>query len=384
MVKSVLKYLVSFFACTALCLFILILCNLWLVKNGYKRNFSFYDFVIYGKDEIFTVDKNLIYTFRKDEFYKNYKPPDINRRTFAFVGDSVTYSFGSTSEDSTYPLRFEKLYNEKHQNNQISVYNYGVPGYGIDQEYILIKEKIINELKPEKIIWNINENDLFDNMSSCLFQKNGNNWSKLSALRNIGYWYGLMGRKLPTQITSSNIYNFFLEKVSTAITKNPQNPLYTFGCSFTSPDFNTSDLVSEKIIYLIQDLENVLKNSKSQLIITIVPYQSYFNLKYCESDIDYEYYFIKKTIKNSGLVAFLDFNETILNNINGDVVNKYRSDQANCSKNQPPSESEKTIYQDYFLSENEDRNNVGLRHPNQTMYDLMAQQLLNYIIETTN
>ncbi len=76
---------------------------------------------------------------------------------YAFVGDSFTFSFGVNNNET-----FIQLLNA--QEKQENVYlNFGVPGYSTDQEYLLIKRRVLH-FSPDVILLVVYlGNDLFDN-----------------------------------------------------------------------------------------------------------------------------------------------------------------------------------------------------------------------------
>lgn len=339
------------------------MCNLVLHFLKHQNQYSFYDFATNGKSETYTTDKNLIYSFKSNQLYRNFTTLPVtgnNQKTVAFVGDSVTWSYGA-NDSTTYPLTFEKTYNQKHKPNVISVYNYGVPGYGIDQEYILIQDKIQKELKPNLIVWNINVNDIRDNNYMCLYRYQNNQWQKISATHNIGYWYGWLGTNLPSFITDSNLFNYIWQKLFRLITSTTNESLYTFGCStiLRSPD--TKKLIVSRLLFFISELEKQLESDNSHLIVTLVPYQKYFDHQVSRKDLDSDYFLIKDTLDTAS-INFFDFNETILNKLQTE-------------SNFP----QQNFSHEYFLDSSIDRNPDGIRHPNQKMYDLMAQTLFEYL-----
>ena len=76
---------------------------------------------------------------------------------YAFVGDSFTFSFGVNDNET-----FIQLLNlqEKHGN---VYFNFGVPGYSTDQEYLLIRRTVLH-FSPDVILLVVYlGNDLFDN-----------------------------------------------------------------------------------------------------------------------------------------------------------------------------------------------------------------------------
>lgn len=343
----------------------LLVINFSLNIIKYQPKYSFYEFATNGKSPWYTFDKNSIYRFKEDKYYRNYKPISSDTLTLAMVGDSVTWSFG-TSDNETYPISFQTIYNHEHPRDTISVYNYGVPGYGIDQEYNLIQNKILKELNPNIIVWNINTNDLRDSNYMCLYQLKNDQWEQIPATHNIGYWYSWFGSNLPQSVTDSNLYNIFWQRLFRFITLTKNESMYTFGCSksFLRQNSNTSQLIASRLLYLIQTLQTQLKNNHTTLIITLVPYQKYFDSRFSQTQLDPDYFLIKDTLQGIN-INFLDFNDYIFK--------KFLFDSKLPTVN---------FSQEYFLDSAHDRNPDNLRHPNQKMYDLMSQSLLEYIDKT--
>ena len=78
-------------------------------------------------------------------------------RSYAFVGDSFTFSFGVDDNET-----FIQLLNSQEVQDNIYL-NYGVPGYSTDQECLLIQRKVIH-FSPDVVLLVVYlGNDLFDN-----------------------------------------------------------------------------------------------------------------------------------------------------------------------------------------------------------------------------
>ena len=117
----------------------------WKLAPNWNGRHKHYDFdVSYSTNS---------YGFRNDF---NTKKGEAGR-SYAFVGDSFTFSFGVNDNEN-----FIQLLNS--QENQDNVYyNFGVPGYSTDQEYLLIREKVLH-FSPDVVLLVVYlGNDLFDN-----------------------------------------------------------------------------------------------------------------------------------------------------------------------------------------------------------------------------
>lgn len=100
----------------------------------------------------------------------------------AVVGDSVTE--GANLDDAdTYPVRLEEILNKKTGGRYFSVINAGVQGYSPIQERLVFELKVSKQ-KPDIVIWQIIENDLYDILN---YKSLGTirYYSRFSAL----YWY---------------------------------------------------------------------------------------------------------------------------------------------------------------------------------------------------
>ncbi|MEK6765731.1 MAG: SGNH/GDSL hydrolase family protein [Planctomycetota bacterium] len=76
---------------------------------------------------------------------------------YAFVGDSFTFSFGVNDNET-----FIQLLNSQEKHGNV-YFNFGVPGYSTDQEYLLIRRTVLH-FSPDVILLVVYlGNDLFDN-----------------------------------------------------------------------------------------------------------------------------------------------------------------------------------------------------------------------------
>lgn len=117
----------------------------WKLSPNWNGRHKHYDFdVIYSTNS---------HGFRNDF---NTKQGQVGL-SYAFVGDSFTFSFGVNDNET-----FIQLLNSqgKQENGYL---NFGVPGYSTDQEYLLIKRRVLH-FSPDVILLVVYlGNDLFDN-----------------------------------------------------------------------------------------------------------------------------------------------------------------------------------------------------------------------------
>ncbi|HBP51365.1 MAG: hypothetical protein US68_C0012G0039 [Candidatus Shapirobacteria bacterium GW2011_GWE1_38_10] len=349
-IKKISLFLISVFSI----ILSLYLCEIYLKYIDIQTNNVYSDFMVFEANNIYKIDSHLIYTVSNDKNYRNpTKPKDPTKTNIAFVGDSVTWSFGSKDDNTSYPKSFENISN-KSVGNKIIVNNFGIPGYNFDQEYLLIKEKILPEYQPDFVIWNLNVNDVIGSNYSCLFTLKDNQWIRISARRNLYYWYGALKTFRSPLFTTSKLVSYFWYQINSFISPLIVKHNQTFGCS--SLDFNqpVQEQIISKLDYFIKDLNTEFKKNDIKLIITLVPYQQSLDNQGTVDQIAPEYFILKKYLNFNNSINFIDYNE---------LLPKTKLNPAN----------------EYFLDSSEDIGERGWRHPNQKTYDLMAIILKNYV-----
>lgn len=117
----------------------------WKLAPNWSGQHKHYDFdVNYSTNS---------YGFRNDTNAKR----GYGGRSYAFVGDSFTFSFGVNDNET-----FIQLLNSQEVQDNIYL-NYGVPGYSTDQECLLIQRKVIHSSPDVVLLVVYLGNDLFDN-----------------------------------------------------------------------------------------------------------------------------------------------------------------------------------------------------------------------------
>lgn len=91
------------------------------------------------------------------------------KRTLVVLGDSFVW--GETSQNDTYPQQLQNILDN--MNTEVKVYNAGISGYGTDQEYIYFARYVLPNIHPDIVVWNINTNDISDNIYTPLFDIQG-------------------------------------------------------------------------------------------------------------------------------------------------------------------------------------------------------------------
>lgn len=354
------------------------ICELYLNHSNFQKKPIFLDFTDIGLYKNYRLDSDLVYIVDSNKYRNNINKYNPNKINISFIGDSVTWSYGA-SDSASYPITFEKLFNQESiLTKAIQVNNFGVPGFGLDQEYILAKDKIIPEFTPNILIWNINFNDLWDSNFTCLFTQKNNQWLKITGTNNTSYWYGYFKTHFPKFITNSKLSNLIWSQSINNIVGSSGDGRYTFGCTSPQKEW-TPELqnnIIKKLNYFIGDLNVELKKSHSELIITLVPYQKYFSNQYSFDSLDLAYKLIKDNLQKQD-IYFIDYNEVILKQLDSDFYQKFRN--PNEAYKTPVSSPSSNLSQQYFLDSNIDLAQDNWRHPNQKMYNLMAKNLTEYL-----
>lgn len=154
---------------------------------------------------------------------------------------------------------------------------------------------------------------------------------------------------------------------------------YTFNCSNTDPlNEKTMNDTLKRLTYFINNLKNELEKNNGKLLITLIPYQQYFDKQSKMSNLSQDYLLLRETIENSN-VDYIDFNENLLKKLDPYLYFKYRFHTEKIPNNISESFTQNNIAATHFLESPPDISPFGWRHPNQKMYDLMSQTLFEYV-----
>ncbi len=158
------------------------------------------------------------------------------------LGDS--FVFGNYVDSRhTVPAYLQDGLNNR--GDKLNVINAGVPGFGIDQEYVQLVKNLLPRVSPKVVLWIIHENDWDEYDYGCLVTVN-NSLRLLPAWKNTLFWYATAAPYLPTWILQSRIYALIRSAI-------PEN--FTFGCSSGSPiSIEQQNLKKERIFQSALDL----------------------------------------------------------------------------------------------------------------------------------
>jgi len=103
-------------------------------------------------------DFDVVYSINRHGFRQGPEEKKTGRgRSFALMGDSFTFCLGVEDVDT-----FVEILNNR-QGNPDTFLNFGVPGYSTDQQYLMLRERVL-AFSPDAILMVVYlGNDLFDN-----------------------------------------------------------------------------------------------------------------------------------------------------------------------------------------------------------------------------
>lgn len=250
---------------------------------------------------------------------------DRTPQTFTIleIGDSSTFGHNLPDAD-TYPNQLEELLLEK--GYDVNVFNAGVSGYGVDQEYIQTLNAV-EAIKPSLVVLNIHENDIQDANENCLFVKQGNGFRRASAKASTIYLQSTLGLQIPPVIGTSHLYNIFLQGTGLNKRKN-------FACTRPNNPATDAAMVG-KTAWLLADLKKRLYDRGIGLLITFVPVQRYFDPKdpYTGPMSLFRQQIIDAT--RTYEVEILDTNELLARQYTPEIVQTFPSLWFNSDKDEP-------------------------------------------------
>lgn len=291
-----------------------------------------------------------------------------NNKLIVTFGDSFTWGYRLKDEDS-YPSVLQKtILNSKNQ-----VANASNPGYGVDQEYVFLKEIIASGKQPNIVLWNINVNDIYDSNSACLYTiTKQNNLKELSYKTNLLYIY----KSLPKPISESYLVDNFFYRLGTYLTGIKNELRYTPNCTINTNDkTKIKSVFSNKLQLLFSKANLEITQAGGKLIIVLMPNQFFFQqgLDNAQVEEKINYNHIVNSIKNTSL-TFIDLNRELSLKLGRDIYDcRYRN--LNCKSNHY-----EDLSQVLFLSEKYDPGiDFGERHPttqnNQFISDIILSRI---------
>jgi lysophospholipase L1-like esterase len=355
-----------------------------LAITKYSKSISVWKWVT-ENNEMYALDINKIYSLKNNSNPSNQEKIDqnsfrlnltgINKRPIILmIGDSFTYGTPVENKD-TYPNQV--------QNYLINYYiiNAGIPGYGIDQEYIYIKE-LIKHFHPDYLVWNINLNDIWDSNQACLFKEvSPSKYIQIPGFLNTIYIEGWFIKNTPKYISNSRLLNLLIKNIKGNLARS------TIGCSVDDKNYTNMQAVNEfkasfyrKLKYFSNDLKSTYNG---KIIFTLVPDQIFFDYK----TFNNAYWDIEELHKISD---FLQKNTEYFWNYNNLLSAKYDPDLFAIRNNLTELSNNNYFTNINILGDNRvnlkkifvENEQYGYAHPNSLGYRLMAEIFVKKFNET--
>ncbi len=189
---------------------------------------------------------------------KKYRIRKANQKRILFIGDSVTYGWRVSLEE-TYHKRLEKLLSDR--GYDVDVMGMGIPGYNIVQEYHLIKESAL-DFHPDILVLQIVPNDFERTVSIQSFREG----KKLTLIPYHDFSIPFVLKKTKfTYFLMQHSHFFKLINLKLSWLKNKKNQDFTPDEMFL--------LGEEKSFRHLVKIDKLLKRNSIQFAAVIFPFQ---------------------------------------------------------------------------------------------------------------
>lgn len=206
-----------------------------------------------------------------------------NTVRIAFVGESFIFGFGIEINETVAKILEYKL-NSRSKNKNYEAINFGVPAYGTEQEYILIKNDII-KYEPDIIILAFSPYDLKENIKFNLFGLKNNTLLKnppqkitpILKLRNYISWHSHLYSLIYFSVIDNQKLRDFLIQIRLL---NPpyKDPSIDFeSLIYLNTENKDFDYAVNKTLLLLKEISKITDHNDINLIIFIIPLKEQTN-----------------------------------------------------------------------------------------------------------
>lgn len=262
-----------------------VICETYLVLTDYQKQpfpKNIYpeigDIKRYKKFSFVRFDKDLLYIPREnwgsfddiegfDEYgfrlNKDHSLNELHQNIIVMIGDSFTYGDHVRNENA-YPAITERILKQK--GYDVIVHNAGVSGYGSDQEYFYLINKVLKKVSPKIVVWNLHMSDFYDNISPLIYKlengilKRKSTFSDYSVVKSI-----LDVSFLPMWIRQSSLYNFIFASLKTLQEKDAHDGADEF-----------AKVQQKKLEVQIENLVSLGREEGFELLLILSPPQFLF------------------------------------------------------------------------------------------------------------
>jgi hypothetical protein len=182
-------------------------------------------------------------------------PVGADTPTIVIIGDSFVFGHGVGAAETMPHLLQEALGGT----SSAIVHNAGVPGYGVDQGFLFLREEILPRLRVDVLVWSLNWNDVGDANRGCLFIEGEDGYKEVSARWNTLYWRFALGIALPDALRELKLARWLLSRIPARS---------TIGCSVGEDDFSPSRFAGKAAFLLTQ--ANELVRAQGGRVISVI------------------------------------------------------------------------------------------------------------------
>lgn len=293
--------------------------------------------------------------FDNDGFRDLQIPTNPVGEKIIFMGDSSTFGHG-VNNDESYPSQVQKMFNDI--NVPVEVTNAGISGTGTDQQIIYFEKYVLPKKKPDVVVWNLNENDLWqlgDNNMFCLFSVDRDDQLvTYPAWLNTLYIKGKIYFDAPQFLKKSKIFSFLIDHI-------PDR--WTFGCSKSKNmpfEYHTN-----KLRKLIEKMSYLSTSNHFKLIFVLIEEQRYF-IANENGQVDEDYQSIINSYKQA------------IRNVNFEPIDMYESVKLLASADGISSPSSS-----FYLGD-DGGFEMGIRHMNKLGNTYFARVVFDYLHKLIN
>ena len=234
----------------------------------------------------------------------NFQSCHINIKIL-FLGDSFTMAPWTNYGESFPSIFSNKL--AKSLNICVVQYRLASPGSGTDQQLAVFQD-IVTKLKPNIVIWQFFNNDIFDNIQQALFDVSDHKLIRRSIKNNFEYIAGTLNQKIPVlKYTSLGKYLMY-----TGISKDPFH-------NWTVPPNDLTkrkEYNSEKIPLELKEMLNLSKIYNFSFYSTLAPLECLENTQLiCSSWISDNQNLLRQLLQSNSMFLSMEIYKS--NNVLG-------------------------------------------------------------------
>jgi hypothetical protein len=231
-------------------------------------------------EEMFLTD-NIVYIY-PDNISFDSKQDCVE---ILFLGDSFTRS-PWTEFSQQYPTQFSQHYSN-HNSVCVKQLKLATGGANNDQEFLRFSD-VVDEIKPDVLIWQFYENDLWENVKNEILRVDGEKLSRKSSITNFLFIAGFLNQRIPfIRNTALGDYLLYLGESGDVFRQ--------WNSSLSSPQ-QISKYNQQKIPLLLLEMEKLSAKYDFESYTTLSPLECQYSTKYEDVCNDYFQNFLRQIL----------------------------------------------------------------------------------------